>query len=96
MRDHVLGSLPYPVRVVVGLIIYRKTTQTLYGQGTLRFTPEEIASSRLEIWKELSSLLKVSQASRRNQIFWVLGGDSPTEADAVCFGFIVSALVCTV
>jgi hypothetical protein len=96
MRDHVLESLSYPLRVVVGLMIYRKTTQSLYGQGTLRFTPEEIASSRLEIWKALSSLLKEAQASRKDQIFWVLGGETPTEADAVCFGFIISALVCTV
>ena len=26
--------------------------------------------------------------------FWVLGGNGPSEADAVLFGFIASTLVC--
>lgn len=55
MRDHVLWALPYPVRVLVGLLIYRNNVATLHGQGTGRFTPEEIATFRHEIWEVLSA-----------------------------------------
>jgi hypothetical protein len=100
MRDHVLASLCYPLRVVVGLLIYRKTTQTLYGQGTLRFTPKEIASMRLEVLEELSARLLAAKSEilgddKGSRPFWLLGGDRPSEADAVCYGFVVSALICT-
>ncbi|KAJ6106525.1 glutathione S-transferase [Penicillium capsulatum] len=99
MRDHVLGSIPYPVRILVGLVAYRKNVQTLQGQGTGRFSADEIAAMREELWGSLGSLLLLAKASRSEEdadgMFWALGGKSPTEADAVCFGFIVSALVCT-
>ncbi|RYP08897.1 hypothetical protein DL764_001607 [Monosporascus ibericus] len=101
MRDHVLQDAPYPVRAIVGLLIYRKTTATLHGQGTGRFAPEEIALFRLEIWEAFSDLLRASKEKMRKDAgedrgaFWVLGGDDPTEADCVLFGFIVSVLICT-
>lgn len=97
MRDHVLWSLPYPVRVLVGLIIYRNTTATLHGQGTGRFSAEEIAAFRREIWSSFHDLLLASKANRgaaNAGPFWVLGGDHPTEADCALFGFIVSVLIC--
>jgi hypothetical protein len=74
-------------------------TQTLHGQGTLRFTDDEIASMRQDIWEEINSLLVASKAASNNaqriQVFWLLGGDAPTEADAACFGFIAGALIST-
>ncbi len=87
------------MRVVVGLMIYRKTRQTLNGQGTDRYAAEEIASFRQEIWEGINALLidakwKAIEEPKRH-LFWVLGGDGPTEADATLFGFIVSVLVCT-
>ncbi|RYO95292.1 hypothetical protein DL766_002278 [Monosporascus sp. MC13-8B] len=101
MRDHVLREAPYPVRVIVGLLIYRKTTAMLHGQGAGRFTPEEIAMFRLEIWEAFSDLLRASKEKMRKDSgedrgpFWVLGGEDPTEADCVLFGFVVSVLICT-
>ncbi|KAJ5312172.1 hypothetical protein PENANT_c011G08483 [Penicillium antarcticum] len=99
MRDHVLGSIPFPLRVGVGLLVYRNMAQTLHGQGTLRFTGDEIASMRQDLWEEINSLLVSSKSSSKttehNQTFWLLGGDAPTEADAACFGFITAALVST-
>lgn len=99
MRDHVLWSMPYPMRVVVGLIIYRNTTATLYGQGTGRFSAEEIAAFRREIWSGFHDLLLASKAGRgaadADGPFWVFGGEYPTEADCALFGAIVSVLVCT-
>ncbi|KAE8387302.1 hypothetical protein BDV23DRAFT_186454 [Aspergillus alliaceus] len=97
MRDVVLGSLPWPVRVVVGLMIYRKVTRNLLGQGTMLFSTEEINSFNREIWESVDAVL-VEARSRyvdraREGPFWVWGGDEPTEADAVLFGFIVSGLV---
>ncbi|GME51029.1 Glutathione s-transferase [Neofusicoccum parvum] len=98
MRDHVLSALPYLVRFLVGLLIYRESTQTLHGQGTGRFSPDEIAAFRLQIWESFDALL---QAAKRNATgaeeapFWVMGGEAPTEADTVFFGFIVSVLICS-
>ncbi|KAI2636867.1 putative glutathione S-transferase [Hypomontagnella submonticulosa] len=99
MRDHVLWALPYPVRVLVGLLIYRNNVATLHGQGTGRFTPEEIATFRHEIWEVLSAQLSASRSnsSKRgdDEPFWILGGETPSEADTCLFGFIVSAMICT-
>ncbi|KAK7753159.1 hypothetical protein SLS62_004892 [Diatrype stigma] len=69
-----------------------------FYHGAGRFTPEEIARFRHEIWESFSDLLRASKAKledRKENPFWVLGGDDPTEADCVLFGFIVSVLICT-
>ncbi|KAI0888699.1 uncharacterized protein GGS22DRAFT_152192 [Annulohypoxylon maeteangense] len=98
MRDHVLWSIPYPIRVLVGLIVYRKNVAMFHSQGTGRFTAEEISESRREIWEGLSALLasrSSDKSSDNDKPFWVLGGEHPTEADTCLFGFIVSALICT-
>ncbi|KAF4629526.1 hypothetical protein G7Y89_g8625 [Cudoniella acicularis] len=97
MREHVLQALSYPMRVFIGLIIYRKTTATLNGQGTGHYSGEEIASFRKEIWESINALLteSKSKASRdEGKPFWVLGGERPTEADTTVFGFVVSVLIC--
>jgi hypothetical protein len=100
MRDHILWSLPYPARILVGLIIYRSTTSHLHGQGTGRYSPEEIAAFRLDIWEHISRLLAASKAKAVSHNmdpsapFWAFGGDQPTEADATLFGFLVSVLIC--
>ncbi|KAI0433780.1 hypothetical protein F5Y09DRAFT_44050 [Xylaria sp. FL1042] len=108
MRDHVLWSFPWPVRVLVGAMIYRGTVATLHGQGTGRFSPEEIAFFRREIWESFADLVLESKTkteatatssststSSNGEPFWVLGGPEPTEIDATLFGFIVSALLST-
>ena len=95
MRTHVLQALPYPVQLVVGLLAYRENMKRLYGQGTGRFSAEEIASFRREIWESFDTLLAASRRkSKKTEAFWVLGGERPSEADAVVFGFVVAALVC--
>jgi len=100
MRDHVLAALPYPVKVVVGLLAYRKVCGTLHGQGTMRFSPEEIHAFRQEIWDSVNTLLvesssKMMTSSANDNVFFVLGGQKPSEADSVLFGFICSALIST-
>ncbi|KAI0828429.1 hypothetical protein F5Y06DRAFT_283176 [Hypoxylon sp. FL0890] len=98
MRDYALWSIPYPIRVVVGLLVYRKYNAMLQGQGTGRFTAEEIAAFRHEIWEGLNALLATSRSNStasKDDPFWALGGDHPTEADTCLFGFIVSVLICT-
>lgn len=99
MRDHVFQALPYPVRVVIGIMVYRGTVSTLHGQGTGRYTAEEIAAFRQEIWEAVNDLLLASRAkagkASSERPFWILGGENPTEADATLFGFIVSVLLCT-
>jgi len=99
MRGHVLVALPYPAQILVGLIIYQKIMMTLHGQGTGRFSPEEITAFRLEIWENVDALLKSSEAScqvkDRKAPFWLLGGDAPSEVDMVLYGFIISVLIST-
>lgn len=95
MRPHVLQALPYPVQLVVGLLAYRENMKRLYGQGTGRFSAEEIASFRQEVWESFDALLAASRRkAKKNDTFWVLGGEGPSEADAVVFGFIAAVLVC--
>ncbi|GES58585.1 glutathione S-transferase [Aspergillus terreus] len=96
MRDHVLSSLPYPVRVVVGLLIYRNMAPVLHGQGTGRHTRDESIAFRREIWESINDLLVASRAARTDdEPFWILAGSEPTEADCTVFGFIVSVMLCT-
>lgn len=98
MRTHVLGSLPYPAQVFLGLVIYRRAVYTLHGQGTGRFSADEIASFRQEVWESVDALLRASKSKASvkdtDEPFWILGGDAPTEADTVAFGFIASVLIC--
>ncbi|KAI0808494.1 hypothetical protein GGR55DRAFT_194123 [Xylaria sp. FL0064] len=102
MRDHVLWALPWPVRVLVGSMIHRGTVATLHGQGTGRFSAEEIALFRREIWESFADLVLESKTKTKGassgsgeEPFWVLGGPEPTEVDATLFGFVISTLLCT-
>ncbi|RMD42495.1 hypothetical protein DV735_g2585, partial [Chaetothyriales sp. CBS 134920] len=97
MRDGVLGTIPYPARLLVGLLAFRASMSALHGQGTLRYTKEEVAALRLEVWEAVNALLAESRskaATRSNTPFWALGTKDPTEADPVIFGFITATLVC--
>ena len=98
MRSKVLAALPYPVQVLVGQLAYRKMTSTLYGQGTGRFTPEEITMFKTEIWENVNALLTASSRKRgsgaSDGMFFVMGGNGPTEADTTLYGFIAAGLVC--
>lgn len=94
MRDHILCTLPYPMRVLLGLIIYRKTLRTLHGQGTGRHTVEEMEAFTSEIWEGINDVLTASRANSTSDTpFWVLQGETPSEADATVYGFIVAQLV---
>ncbi|KAL8724267.1 MAG: hypothetical protein Q9181_006903 [Wetmoreana brouardii] len=98
MRSGVFAALPYPVQILVGQLAYRKMSATLYGQGTGRFTPEEITQFKTEVWENVNALLTASSRKRRSGwpdgLFFVLGGSGPTEADTTLFGFIAEGLVC--
>lgn len=105
MRDHALSSIPWPVRVLIGQIVYRTHKAMLYGQGTLRLSDEEIRASKREIWDSINSVLVAVRSSKvagsagdtdsKARPFWFLGGDEPTEVDTTLFGFIVSVLLST-
>jgi hypothetical protein len=100
-RDHILSALPQPVRVLVGLIIYRSICNTLHGQGTGRFTVEEATQFRRDIWTRLNGMLEESKkkaardggGQESTACFWALGGDEPTECDTTLFAFICSDMV---
>jgi hypothetical protein len=97
MRSHVLGFMPYPMQVLIGLLAHRKISATLYGQGTMRFSREEISEFRKQIWENVNAVLEASRKKNKDdeQMFWLLGGRNPTEADFSLYGFVNSALVCT-
>lgn len=105
MRDHALSSIPWPMRVLIGQIVYRNHKAMLYGQGTLRLSDDEIRASKREIWDSINGVLvavrssrsseKVGAADSKTRPFWFLGGDEPTEVDTTLFGFIVSVLLST-
>lgn len=94
MRDHILSGMSYPLRVAIGYILSRKAAQTLYGQGTGRFTAGEIKSFKREIWENINELLVPSKSATEGDAkpFWLLGGEGPTEADTSLFGFIAAVL----
>jgi hypothetical protein len=55
---------------------------------------EKIRAFRQEICQSVNDLLEDSRRKEKTEgCFWVLGGDEPTEADAIGHGFIVSCLV---
>ncbi|OBT62760.1 hypothetical protein VE03_07080 [Pseudogymnoascus sp. 23342-1-I1] len=84
MRDQgPLSTIPYLPRLIIGQLAYGKITRTLYGQGTGRYSPGEIAALKLETWTALDGLVGEG---------WVLGGKGPTDADASLFGFLASVL----
>ncbi|KAJ2896073.1 hypothetical protein MKZ38_005901 [Zalerion maritima] len=102
MRDHILSQLSYPMRVLVGYLIYRKHLSILYGQGTMRYDQGEVASFRRQIWETLARQLLVSRrkwvemdggGGEEKQCFYLLGGEGPTEADFTLFGFIIAVMV---
>ena len=98
MRSKVLAALPYPMQILIGLLAYRGVTRTLHGQGTMRFSTEEISSFRKKIWENVNALLAESKrkagAGAGNDVFWLWGGKGPSEADTTLFGFISTGLVC--
>jgi hypothetical protein len=94
MRNYAMVQLPFPMKAVFGYMAYRGILRTLHGQGTGRFSDDEICAFRKEIWESINAYLEESRRQATpNECFWVLGGAKPTEADATVYGFIVSALV---
>lgn len=95
MRDHAMWSIPYPMRIVIGLLAYRANVSKMYEQGCGRFSDEETRDMVRDMWSGVSGMLEESRRKARgDECFWVLGGREPTEADATLFGFVVSNLVC--
>lgn len=100
-RDHILGSKPWLLKVVLGYVIHRDRMQALHAQGSGRFSAEEQRTIRHEIWQAIEEALverrrravAENQAANSKAPFWYLGGQQATEADAVLFGFINSALI---
>jgi hypothetical protein len=66
-----------------------------HGQGTGRFSDEEVRVPREDIWTRLNGLLGESRRQRKGEeCFWCLGGDE-LSCDATVFRFISSVLVAT-
>ncbi|KAI9808885.1 MAG: hypothetical protein M1827_007160 [Pycnora praestabilis] len=96
MRDEgPLATIPYPLRLVVGMIVYRKILQALHGQGVGRYSTDEVDILRNEAWAIISDFLSNSRnGTGANRPQWALGGEKPTELDATLFGFLSAVLTC--
>ncbi|KAM0429693.1 hypothetical protein ACHAPT_006299 [Fusarium lateritium] len=95
MRSNALAPIPWPFQVLVGLLVHRNVSKALYGQGTGRFTDDEVATLREEVWESIDALISEARTSAKEDgPFWALGGEEPTEVDAALFAFITSALTC--
>lgn len=102
-RDHLLWPVPWPLRNLVGLMVYRGQMATFKGQGTGRYSEEEIDDMRAGILDTIAGLLQASKGAKLDAVaeeqgdavFWALGGEEPTEVDATLFGFVASMLVCS-
>ena len=93
MRDvGPLSGIPYPVRILVGYLAHSKLVRTLHGQGTGRYSKEELTSLRREAWSSLDDLAAEASRSSGKGPKWILGGEKPTEADACLHGFVASTL----
>lgn len=98
-RDEVLGTLPYVMRVFVGNMIYQSVKATLYGQGTGRYSDEQVRVFTEEIWGRIDKLLGESRRKSakngkgKGECFWCLGGDEPTVCDTSVFGAVCGTLV---
>ena len=98
MRDRgALTAIPYPMRVVIGAMVYRSVASMLNGQGTGRYSADEVRAFKTEIWATINGLLIESRnkASDSKTPFWALGLENPTELDATLFGAVASTLVST-
>ncbi|PSN69519.1 hypothetical protein BS50DRAFT_572639 [Corynespora cassiicola Philippines] len=95
MRDHTLWAIPYPLRIIIGLLAYRGNVRKLHDQGAGRFSEAELGRFIHEIWQSINGMLEESKKNIKDpECFWLLGGQQATEADATVFGFVVSVLVC--
>lgn len=101
MRDGVLETVSFFARLFAGQIIYERMMKVLHGQGTLRYSDDELAAARLEVWVSINALLVESHGQAaadpergEDDPFWLLGYPHPTEADATVFGFISASLDC--
>ncbi|RSL41433.1 hypothetical protein CEP53_012758 [Fusarium sp. AF-6] len=96
MRSNALAPIPWPLQVLVGFLVHQNVTKVLWGQGTGRFTDDEVAALREEVWESVDALISEARTSGadRDGPFWALGGKEPTEVDASLFAFIASALTC--
>lgn len=95
MRDHALWAIPYPMRVLIGILAYRGNVRKLHDIGVARYTDAERHEIVKEGWGGINDMLEESKRKAGDkQCFWILGGIDPTEADATVFGFATSILVC--
>lgn len=57
MRGGVLGGVPWPMRIVVGAMAFRSVSTMLHGQGTGRYSAEEVSVWTEEAWEGINAVL---------------------------------------
>ncbi|CAP73010.1 uncharacterized protein PODANS_2_4340 [Podospora anserina S mat+] len=110
MREGILGQggagLPWVMQWLIGGKIYKDIIRTLYGQGTGRYSSDEVRVLKEEVWEAINAFVVEGRnktlARRRgngdngdDKPFWVLGGEGPTEADCTLYGMVAGRLMCS-
>ena len=98
IRDElILYTIPYPIRLVVGQLVYRSVMAALHGQGTGRHTVEELDAMREESVRVLNDFVvdlsnDTTGGNGKRKTGWIFNGENPTEADAALYGFLAAIL----
>ncbi|KAK0735376.1 hypothetical protein B0T21DRAFT_289712 [Apiosordaria backusii] len=109
MREGILGSggagLTWVMQWLIGGKIYKDITRTLYGQGTGRYSAEDVRTLKEEVWESVNAFLvearretlarRGGQDEKNGEPFWILGGEGPTEADCTVYGMVAGRLMCS-
>ncbi|KAK1835472.1 glutathione S-transferase [Podospora conica] len=95
MRESVFGFLPWGVRHVVGYGALQYARAMMYFQGTGRFSAEEVGGFMEEAVGVLGALAGAARGEGEGKggVFWILGGEGPSEADFAVFGGLSALLV---
>lgn len=79
----VFSNIPVPIRKFIVAVVLRKIRRNLYGQGTGRHTPQQIAAIAAKGIESLAAILGDKP---------YLMGDQPCGADATAFAFTAHLL----
>lgn len=93
MREGVFGHLPWGVRHAVGLGAKQYARVMMWFQGTGRFDAEEVRGLTEEAVGALGGFAEAAREGGKGGLFWILGGEGPSEADFTVFGAVSALLV---
>lgn len=75
------------------MFVWREVKAALHGQGTGRYTADEVRTFERELWNSIEVMVaEAGKEKRGDELFWILGGDQSTEADTSLLSQIAAHL----